>query len=76
MESMEEDAVLTCVDNSTGKYKWLIYISMLSAALCYTLLLARWHGETNWLESFYIFPGYVQCCVNASSKSLQAWHFG
>ncbi|KAI3327256.1 MFS general substrate transporter [Xylariaceae sp. AK1471] len=44
----------------TGKYKWLIYLSVLSGALSYSLLLARWHGDTNWLESFYILPGQAK----------------
>ncbi|KAF5005271.1 hypothetical protein FDECE_8257 [Fusarium decemcellulare] len=41
----------------TGKYKWLIYISTIMASFCYFLLITRWHGKTNWLESFYILPG-------------------
>ncbi|KIL93724.1 major facilitator superfamily transporter [Fusarium avenaceum] len=41
----------------TGKYKWLIYISTISSSICYALLLTRWHGNTNWLESFYLLPG-------------------
>ncbi|KAG5659510.1 hypothetical protein KAF25_002069 [Fusarium avenaceum] len=41
----------------TGKYKWLIYISTISSSICYALLLTRWHGNTNWFESFYLLPG-------------------
>ncbi|OCK86845.1 MFS general substrate transporter [Cenococcum geophilum 1.58] len=41
----------------TGRYKWLIYLSMLSGVFSYSLLLARWHGKTNWLESLYILLG-------------------
>ncbi|CAJ0546540.1 Ff.00g011670.m01.CDS01 [Fusarium sp. VM40] len=41
----------------TGKYKWLIYISTISSSVCYALLLTRWHGNTNWFQSFYILPG-------------------
>ncbi|KAI5460185.1 major facilitator superfamily domain-containing protein [Mariannaea sp. PMI_226] len=43
--------------NRTGRYKFLVYVGTLSSSLCYILLLLRWHGETNWLEAFYIFPG-------------------
>ncbi|KAK2597096.1 hypothetical protein N8I77_012964 [Diaporthe amygdali] len=42
---------------NTGKYKWLIYLATLMSASAYTLLILRWHGRTNWLESLYIFPG-------------------
>ncbi|KAJ2986517.1 hypothetical protein NUW58_g4989 [Xylaria curta] len=41
----------------TGKYKWLIYGSTILGTLSYSLMLVRWRGETNWLESFYILPG-------------------
>ncbi|KUI57106.1 Vacuolar membrane amino acid uptake transporter fnx2 [Cytospora mali] len=42
---------------NTGKYKWLIYLATLMSATSYILLLLRWHGKTNWIESLYIFPG-------------------
>ncbi|KAF2008123.1 MFS general substrate transporter [Amniculicola lignicola CBS 123094] len=41
----------------TGRYKSLILFATLVASGAYTLLILRWHGHTNWLESFYIFPG-------------------
>lgn len=57
-------------NNSTGKYKWLIYLASLMSASAYTLLLLRWHGRTNWLESLYIFPGYVHIITPNSERSL------
>ena len=56
------NAVSSFADNaftnySTGRYKWLIYLASLMSASSYTLLLLRWHGRTNWVESLYIFPG-------------------
>ncbi|KAF2819140.1 MFS general substrate transporter [Ophiobolus disseminans] len=41
----------------TGRYKLLIVAATLIASGGYLLLIVRWHGNTNWLESFYIFPG-------------------
>ncbi|ROV95903.1 hypothetical protein VSDG_05240 [Cytospora chrysosperma] len=41
----------------TGKYKWLVLLATLMSASSYTLLLLRWHGRTNWIETLYIFPG-------------------
>ncbi|KAI5924218.1 MFS general substrate transporter [Camillea tinctor] len=41
----------------TGRYKMVIIAASISATLSYTLLILRWHGHTNWLESLYIFPG-------------------
>lgn len=43
--------------NRTGRYKPLIIIATLVASSGYLLLILRWHGNTNWLESLYIFPG-------------------
>lgn len=43
--------------NRTGRYKLLILIGTLVASSGYLLLIMRWHGNTNWLESLYIFPG-------------------
>lgn len=51
--------LINCQWHRTGKYKWLIYISTISSSVCYALLLTRWHGNTNWFQSFYILPGYV-----------------
>ncbi|CAO2650235.1 Nn.00g015270.m01.CDS01 [Neocucurbitaria sp. VM-36] len=41
----------------TGRYKALILVATIVAATGYLLLILRWHGNTNWLESLYIFPG-------------------
>lgn len=41
----------------TGKYKWLIFLATLMSTTSYILLLLRWHGRTNWVETMYIFPG-------------------
>ncbi|KAJ4372895.1 hypothetical protein N0V83_003186 [Neocucurbitaria cava] len=41
----------------TGRYKALILVATIVAATGYLLLILRWHGDTNWLESLYIFPG-------------------
>lgn len=43
--------------SSSGQYKWLIFLAASMSAGSYTLLILRWHGNTNWLESLYIFPG-------------------
>ena len=41
----------------TGRYKGLIIFGTLASASSYLLLMLRWHGHTNWLESMYIIPG-------------------
>lgn len=41
----------------TGQYKSLTLGATGVASLAYMLLIFRWHGKTNWLESLYIFPG-------------------
>lgn len=41
----------------TGRYKALILVATLASSIGYLLLILRWHGNTNWLESLYIFPG-------------------
>lgn len=41
----------------TGRYKALTLGATGVASLAYLLLILRWHGNTNWLESLYIFPG-------------------
>jgi MFS family permease len=43
--------------NRSGRYKALVVFACLSSLLSYSLLLLRWHGHTNWLESLYIIPG-------------------
>ncbi|KAH7378396.1 major facilitator superfamily domain-containing protein [Phaeosphaeria sp. MPI-PUGE-AT-0046c] len=40
----------------TGRYKRLAIFATLSASCGFSLLIVRWHGHTNWLESLYIFP--------------------
>lgn len=42
---------------STGRYKSLVLFATLIASVAYLLLILRWHGHTNWLESMYILPG-------------------
>lgn len=41
----------------TGRYKLLTLGSIVTASAGYLLLILRWHGNTNWLESLYIVPG-------------------
>ncbi|PSN72115.1 MFS general substrate transporter [Corynespora cassiicola Philippines] len=41
----------------TGRYKVLTVAATLIASSGYVLLIVRWHGNTNWLESLYITPG-------------------
>jgi MFS family permease len=40
----------------TGRYKFLAIIATISASVGYFLLVVRWHGNTKWFESLYIFP--------------------
>ncbi|KAK3689680.1 major facilitator superfamily domain-containing protein [Podospora appendiculata] len=39
-----------------GRYKSLVLIAVITSSLSYLLLMLRWHGNTNWLESLYILP--------------------
>ena len=41
----------------TGRYKALTVCAMILSIICYTLLVVRWRGNTNWWESLYIIPG-------------------
>ncbi|KAK0610573.1 major facilitator superfamily domain-containing protein [Bombardia bombarda] len=41
----------------SGRYKSLIIAAVTSSSIGYLLLMLRWHGNTNWLESLYIAPG-------------------
>ncbi|KFY67157.1 hypothetical protein V496_01731 [Pseudogymnoascus sp. VKM F-4515 (FW-2607)] len=41
----------------TGRYKAILTTASICASLSYLLLILRWHGHTNWLESLYIVPG-------------------
>ncbi|KAG4416362.1 hypothetical protein IFR04_010524 [Cadophora malorum] len=44
----------------TGRYKFLSVLGAISASISYTLMLARWHGHTSFLESLYIVPGGLE----------------
>ena len=41
----------------SGRYKSLIIWAVTCSSIGYLLLMLRWHGNTNWFESLYIFPG-------------------
>jgi len=41
----------------TGRYKLLSILGAILASLSYTLILARWHRHTSFLESLYTVPG-------------------
>ncbi|KAK1509530.1 major facilitator superfamily transporter [Colletotrichum tamarilloi] len=41
----------------TGRYKSLLIIATIASMFSYSLLLLRWHGDTNAWESLYIVPG-------------------
>ncbi|KAI0594095.1 major facilitator superfamily domain-containing protein [Biscogniauxia sp. FL1348] len=41
----------------TGRYKSLVVFAGLVSCLSYGLMILRWDGHTNWLESLYITPG-------------------
>lgn len=58
----------------TGRYKRLAVLASLSAAFGFSLLVVRWHGHTNWLESLYIFPcGFAMgTMLSALFISIQA----
>ncbi|KAF5548356.1 multidrug resistance [Fusarium phyllophilum] len=58
----------------TGRYKALIIFSAISSITSYTLMLLRWHGQTNWLESLYVFPGGLGMGIAQSAAfiALQA----
>ncbi|ETS87253.1 hypothetical protein PFICI_01081 [Pestalotiopsis fici W106-1] len=45
------------VIKKTGRYKALIIFATAAGMLCYSLLILRWQGNTNWAESMYIIPG-------------------
>lgn len=58
----------------TGRYKALTLGATGIASLAYLLLVLRWHGHTNWLESLYIFPGGFVTGIASSTLfiSIQA----
>ncbi|KAI0012182.1 major facilitator superfamily domain-containing protein [Xylariaceae sp. FL0662B] len=41
----------------TGDYKAPLVFAGAVSFSCYGLLILRWHGNTNWVESLYVFPG-------------------
>lgn len=41
----------------TGRYKILLVVATIVAANCYTTLILRWTGKTNFWESLEIIPG-------------------
>ncbi|KAI5927578.1 major facilitator superfamily domain-containing protein [Camillea tinctor] len=41
----------------TGRYKSLLVSAGIVSSIAYVLLILRWNGHTNWLESLYIIPG-------------------
>ncbi|KAF4945099.1 hypothetical protein FSARC_14521 [Fusarium sarcochroum] len=58
----------------TGRYKALIVFAAVSSITSYALMLLRWHGQTNWLESLYVFPGGLGMGIAQSAAfiALQA----
>ncbi|KAF4458698.1 multidrug resistance [Fusarium albosuccineum] len=58
----------------TGRYKALIIFAAISSITSYTLMLLRWHGQTNWAESIYVFPGGLGTGIahSAAFIALQA----
>ncbi|OCK82915.1 major facilitator superfamily transporter [Lepidopterella palustris CBS 459.81] len=60
--------------NRFGRYKALIVFASLSSSISYLLLILRWHGHTDWLESLYIIPGGLGTGIAQSALfiSLQA----
>lgn len=58
----------------TGRYKALTLGATGVASLAYLLLILRWHGNTNWFESLYIFPGGFGTGIASSTLfiSIQA----
>ena len=53
--------------NSTGRYRNFSLFALFAASIGYLLLILRWHGHTNWLESMYILPGGFAMGVLSSS---------
>lgn len=41
----------------TGRYRTLTLGATIVSSAAYVLVILRWHGNTNWLESLYILPG-------------------
>lgn len=51
----------------TGRYKALAIFASLTSATSYLLMIIRWDGNTNWIESMYIFPGGLGCGIIQSA---------
>ncbi|KAB8224274.1 major facilitator superfamily domain-containing protein [Aspergillus novoparasiticus] len=51
----------------TGRYKALLVIGGLVAAITHVLMLIRWNGHTNFGESLYIIPGGVGTGIASAS---------
>lgn len=68
------NAYLTNPTRRTGQYKKPTLLAILAACGAYLLLILRWHGHTNWLESLYIIPGGFAMGVAGSTLfiSVQA----
>ncbi|KAI1469671.1 MFS general substrate transporter [Daldinia caldariorum] len=58
----------------TGYFKAPIVFAGIISFICYGLLILRWNGKTNWLESLYIFPGGFGTGISANAVfvALQA----
>ncbi|KAK3291893.1 major facilitator superfamily domain-containing protein [Chaetomium fimeti] len=61
----------------SGRYKTLIIIAVALSSFSYLLLMLRWHGNTNFWESLYIFPsgfgtGVAQSAVFVSLQAVVA----
>ncbi|KAL2151481.1 hypothetical protein VTH82DRAFT_6579 [Thermothelomyces myriococcoides] len=61
----------------SGRYKTLIISAVALSSLSYLLLMLRWHGNTNFWESLYIFPsgfgtGIAQSAVFVSLQAVIA----
>lgn len=53
---------------ATGRYKLPLIGSGLSAMLCFSLLLATWHGDTPvWQAVFVIFGGFASGVANSAT---------
>lgn len=51
----------------TGRYKALLVIGGLVAAITHVLMLIRWNGHTNFGESLYIIPGGMGTGIASAS---------
>ncbi|KAK4038051.1 major facilitator superfamily domain-containing protein [Parachaetomium inaequale] len=61
----------------SGRYKTLIILAVTLSSFSYLLLMLRWHGNTNFWESLYIFPsgfgtGTAQSAVFVSLQAVIA----